>query len=71
MGYEDGMFRVAAPWLALAVAIAAAGAVMYVTTDGVLEALAFGLVGVAGVIAVSAVFYAVGVSEDREHQRRR
>ncbi len=65
------MTRDAAPWLLLALALAVAGGVVYVVADGVVETLSLGIVGVAGVVAVSALFYAVGVSEDRERARER
>ncbi len=65
------MTRDAAPWLLLALALAVAGGVVYVVADGVVETLSLGIFGVAGVVAVSALFYAVGVSEDRERARER
>ena len=63
------MARDAAPWLLLALALAVAGSVVYVVADGLVETLSIGIFGVAGVVAVSAVFYAVGLSEDRERAR--
>lgn len=63
------MLRVAAPWLLLALALAVAGGVIYAVTDGIVEALSIGIVGLAAVVAVSALFYAVGVSEDRDRDR--
>ncbi len=68
-GYPDGMARVPVRWLLLALALALAGAAAYVVADGVVEALSLGLIGLATVVAVSAVFYAVGMSEDRERAR--
>ncbi len=65
------MARVAAPWLLLALALAVAGAVVYVVADGLVETLSIGIFGVAGVVAVSGLFYAVGVSEDRDRARER
>ena len=65
------MARDAAPWLLLALALAVAGGVLYVVTDGVVEILSIGLIGIAAVVAVSALFYAVGASEDRERARGR
>jgi hypothetical protein len=65
------MARDAAPWLLLALALAVAGGVLYVVTDGVVEILAIGIIGIAAVVAVSGVFYAVGLSEDRERARDR
>jgi hypothetical protein len=65
------MARVAAPWLLLALALAVAGVVVYAVADGLVETLSLGIVGVAAVVAVSALFYAVGVSEDRERARDR
>ncbi len=65
------MARDAAPWLLLALALAVAGGVLYVVADGLVETLSIGLFGIAGVVAVSALFYAVGVSEDRERARER
>jgi hypothetical protein len=68
------MLRVATPWLLLALGLAVAGLVLYVVADGLLETLSIGVIGIAAVVAVSAFFYAVGVSEDRdrarEHARR-
>ena len=63
------MLRVAVPWLLVALALGVAGGVVYVLADGVVEALSLGIIGLAAVVAVSAVFYAVGVSEDRERDR--
>lgn len=63
------MLRVAAPWLLLALALAVAGGVIYGVTDGIVEALSIGIIGLAAVVAVSAMFYAVGVSEDRDRDR--
>jgi hypothetical protein len=63
------MARDAAPWLLLALALAVAGTVVYVVADGLVETLSIGIFGIAGVVAVSAVFYAVGLSEDRERAR--
>ena len=65
------MARVAAPWLLLALALAVVGAVVYVVADGLVETLSIGIFGVAGVVAVSGLFYAVGVSEDRDRARER
>jgi hypothetical protein len=65
------MTRDAAPWLLLALALAVAGGVVYVVADGVVETLSLGIVGVAGVVAVSALFYAIGLSEDRDRARER
>jgi hypothetical protein len=65
------MARVAAPWLLLALALAMVGAVVYVVADGLVETLSIGIFGVAGVVAVSGLFYAVGVSEDRDRARER
>ena len=65
------MARDAAPWLLLALALAVAGTVVYVVADGLVETLSIGLFGIAGVVAVSGFFYAVGVSEDRERARDR
>ncbi len=65
------MTRDAAPWLLLALALAVAGGVVYVVADGVVEILSIGLIGIAAVVAMSALFYAVGVSEDRERARER
>jgi membrane-bound ClpP family serine protease len=65
------MARDAAPWLLLALALAVAGAVLYVMADGLVETLSIGIFGVAGVVAVSGLFYAVGVSEDRDRARER
>ncbi len=65
------MARDAAPWLVLALALAVAGGVLYAVADGLVETLSIGLFGIAGVVAVSALFYAVGLSEDRERARER
>ncbi len=65
------MARDAAPWLLLALALAVAGLVLYAVADGLVETLSVGVVGIAGVVAVSALFYAVGLSEDRERARER
>ena len=65
------MARDAAPWLLLALALAVAGGVLYVVTGGVVEILAIGLIGIAAVVAVSGMFYAIGLSEDRERARDR
>lgn len=65
------MARDAAPWLLLALALAVAGAVLYVVADGLVETLSVGIFGIAGVVAVSALFYAVGLSEDRARARDR
>jgi hypothetical protein len=65
------MARDAAPWLLLALALAVAGTVVYVVADGLVETLSIGIFGIAGVVAVSALFYAVGLSEDRERARDR
>ena len=65
------MARDAAPWLLLALALAVVGTVVYVVADGLVETLSIGLFGIAGVVAVSGFFYAVGVSEDRERARDR
>ena len=63
------MLRVAFPWLILAAGLGVAGIVLYVVADDTLEALSLGIIGIAAVVAISAVFYAVGISEDR-HRRR-
>jgi len=63
------MFRPAVPWLLVALALFVAGVAMYVLADGALETLSLAFFGVAGVVAASAVFYAVGLSEDRERER--
>lgn len=65
------MARDAAPWLLLALALAVIGGVVYWVADGLVETLSIGIFGVAGVVAVSALFYAVGLSEDRERARER
>ena len=65
------MARDATPWLLLALALAVAGGVVYVVADGVVEILGIGLIGIAAVVAVSGLFYAVGLSEDRERARDR
>ena len=65
------MARDAAPWLLLALALAVAGCVLYVVADGLVETLSLAIFGIAGVVAVSALFYAVGASEDRERARER
>ncbi len=65
------MARDAAPLLLLALALAVAGGVLYVVADGLVETLSIGIFGVAGVVAVSGLFYAVGVSEDRDRARER
>jgi hypothetical protein len=65
------MARDAAPWLLLALALTVAGVVVYVVADGLVETLSLGIFGIAGVVAVSALFYAVGLSEDRERARQR
>jgi hypothetical protein len=63
------MLRVAVPWLLVALGLALAGGGLYAVTDGTVQALSIGIIGVAAVIAVSALFYAVGTSEDRERGR--
>jgi hypothetical protein len=56
--------------LGLAAVLLVAGAVVLLVGDGTTaRAAGFFLVGVAGVAAVSAAFYAVGLSEDRERAR--
>ena len=65
------MARDATPWLLFALALAVAGGVVYVVADGVVEILGIGLIGIAAVVAVSGLFYAVGLSEDRERARDR
>jgi hypothetical protein len=65
------MFRVSRPWLVLALALGMAGGATYALADGTVQTLSLGLIGLAVVVAVSALFYAVGVSEDRERERRR
>jgi hypothetical protein len=64
------MLRIAAPWLLLALGLALAGGGLYTVSDGRVEALSIGIIGVAAVVAVSALFYAVGTTEDRERDRR-
>lgn len=57
--------------LAAAATLLVAGIVVVALTDGATEiALGGGLIAVAGVLAVSAFFYAVGHSEDRERASR-
>ena len=63
------MFRIAVPWLLVALGLAIAGAVLYALSDGTVQALSIGIIGVAVVVAVSALFYAVGTSEERERDR--
>jgi uncharacterized membrane protein YuzA (DUF378 family) len=41
------------------------------TDDTTLDAIAYGLFGIAGVVAVSTAFYAVGRSEDRAREEER
>jgi hypothetical protein len=65
------MARDAAPWLLLALALAVAGAVLYVMADGLVETLSIGIFGIAAVVAASGLFYAVGLSEDRERAGKR
>ncbi len=65
------MARDAAPWLLLALALAVAGAVLYVMADGLVETLSIGIFGIAAVVAASGFFYAVGLSEDRERAGKR
>ncbi len=65
------MARDAAPWLLLALALAVAGAVLYVMADGLVETLSIGIFGIAAVVAASGFFYAVGLSEDRERAVKR
>jgi hypothetical protein len=56
--------------LVAAVVLLVAGAVVLLAGDGTtLRAIGFFLVGVAAVAGVSAAFYAVGLSEDRERAR--
>ena len=56
--------------LAVAVVLFVAGAIVLLAGDGTTaRAAGYFLVGVAGVAAVSAAFYAVGLSEDRERAR--
>jgi hypothetical protein len=70
IGYQGCMLRIAVPWLLLALGLALAGGGLYAASDGTVEALSIGIIGVAAVIAVSALFYAVGATEDRERHRR-
>ncbi len=63
------MSHLPVPWLLVALALAVAGAVASVVTDGTGAAIGLGLIGLAAVIAVSAVFYAVGISEERDRER--
>jgi hypothetical protein len=65
------MLRIAVPWLLLALGLALAGGALYAVSEGTVEALSIGIIGVAAVLAVSALFYVVGTSEDRERERRR
>lgn len=65
------MFRVSVPWLVIALLLGVAGGVTYAVADGLVATLSLGLIGLACVIAVAGVFYAVGVSEDRERDRKR
>jgi len=63
------MSHLPVPWLLVALALAVAGAVASAVTDGTAGTIGLGLIGVAAVIAVSALFYAVGMSEERERER--
>lgn len=64
---SEGTRRLAAAALVVLVA----GVVVVALTGGATEiALGGGLIAIAGVLAVSAFFYAVGRSEDRERSAR-
>jgi hypothetical protein len=54
-----------------AVLAVAAAAVLLLASGTTATAVALGLFGVAGVLAMSAAFYYVGRSEDREREARR
>jgi hypothetical protein len=56
---------------AAVVAVAVVGLVIRLLASGsaALDAIGVGIVGVAGVIAVSAVFYEIGAGEDEERAR--
>jgi len=57
--------------LAVVVVLLVAGLAIVLIADGTAaNAAGLGLVGVAGVLATSAAFYAVGRSEDAERRRR-
>jgi hypothetical protein len=58
--------------LSAGLALVLAGIVVAVLAEGTTAvAVALGLAGAGGVLLVSAVFYAVGRSEDEERARRR
>jgi hypothetical protein len=63
------MSHLPVPWLLAALALAVGGVVALAVTDGAGQAVGLGLIGLAAVIAVSAVFYAVGISEERDRER--
>ena len=57
--------------VAAAAVLAIAGLVLLAVTGGTAATgVAIGLLSVAGVVAISAAFYAVGRSEDAERERR-
>ncbi len=58
------------PLALLVVALVVAAAVVAAATDGVTSsAVSFALIGLAGVLAVAGVFYAVGRGEDADRRR--
>jgi hypothetical protein len=59
-------------FLTFGVVLLVAGAVVLALADTTTaEAVAMALLGVGGVLVVSAAFYAIGRSEDEERARRR
>lgn len=59
-------------FLTAGVALLVAGAVVLALADTTTaEAVAMALLGVGGVLVVSAAFYSIGRSEDEERARRR
>ena len=65
------MRRTLAPWLAVSATLLVAGAIVYAITDGVAQAIGAGLIGLAAVLLMSCLFYAVGMSEENDRTRAR
>lgn len=63
------MRRTLAPWIALSALLLVAGIVLYAVADGKTEAVGIGCIGLATVLLISCVFYAVGISEERDRLR--
>ena len=58
-------------WLAVSIVLVVAGTVVVAATDATVpSAIGFAAIGLGGVLLMGLAFYAVGLSEDRDRERR-